>query len=291
MIRHSFAEREVGSWLPTETAQTRSCSWRLSPEKAKCPIPPRAPASRGNMSTLCALRCLAMAGFRRGAFPGGNPWQFFHSVYPKRGLGREKRPSLAAYRRHVSKTSWLWQDMRAMYPKSPTNRLSGIRRANILPGRGPFRCTDPSNHAWRAYLAIRRRRTARAASTHGAALMAQHANLAIRRRRTALALATPAPPNSVSRQHPRRRPHGAAAFGTRHPTQRQTARALATSAPPNGAKPPATATPKRNSRANGMDWLHYVGRFCENRESEEGSGRAENADVLAKTNPKGKTES
>ena len=31
-----------------------------------------------------------MARFRRGAFPGGNPWQFFHSVYPKRGLGRER---------------------------------------------------------------------------------------------------------------------------------------------------------------------------------------------------------
>ena len=34
--------------------------------------------------------------------------------------------------------------------------------ANILPGRGPFRCTDPSNHAYRADLATRRRRTARA---------------------------------------------------------------------------------------------------------------------------------
>lgn len=34
--------------------------------------------------------------------------------------------------------------------------------ANILPGRGLFRCTDPSNHVRRANLAIRRRRTARA---------------------------------------------------------------------------------------------------------------------------------
>ena len=232
-----------------------------------------------------------MAGFCRDAFPGGNPWQFFRSMHPRRGPGREKRPSLARFTRHASKTSWLWQDMRAMYPKSPTNRLSGIRRANILPGRGPFRCTDPSNHAWRAYLAIRRRRTARAASTHGDALMARHANLAIRRRRTALALATPAPPNSVSRQHPRRRPHGAAAFGTRHPTQRQTARALATSAPPNGAKPPATATPKRNSKANGMDWLNYVERFCENRESEKVSARAKMPTFWQKRTLKEKTES
>lgn len=49
-----------------------------------------------------------------------------------------------------------------MYPKSPANRLSGMHSAKILPGRGPFRCTDPSNHAYRADLAIRRRRTARA---------------------------------------------------------------------------------------------------------------------------------
>lgn len=41
-----------------------------------------------------------------------------------------------------------------MYPKCPANRLSGIHRAKILPRRGSFRCTDPSNHARRANLAI-----------------------------------------------------------------------------------------------------------------------------------------
>ncbi len=206
-----------------------------------------------------------MAGFRRGAFPGGNPWQFFRFMHPKSGLGQEKRPFLATYRRHASKTSWHWQDMRAMHPKSAANRLSGMHSAQILPGRGPFRCTDPSNHARRA-------------------------NPAIRRRRTVLALATPMPPNSASRPQPRRRPHGAAAFGTRHPTQRQTARALATSAPPNGAKPPATATPKRNSKANGMDWLNYVERFCENRESEKVSARAKMPTFWQKRTLKEKTE-
>ena len=49
--------------------------------------------------------------------------------------------------------SWLWQDMRAMYPKSPANRRWRIHHVNILPGRGPFRCTSPSNHARRADLA------------------------------------------------------------------------------------------------------------------------------------------
>ena len=39
IIRHSFAEREASSWLPTETAQTRNRSQQLSPEKAECPLP------------------------------------------------------------------------------------------------------------------------------------------------------------------------------------------------------------------------------------------------------------
>ena len=151
-------------------------------------------AVRGNILARCVPGCLAVAIFRRDAFPGGNPWQFLRSMYPKRGLGREKRPSLARFARHVSEMSWLWQDIRVVYPKSPANRLLGMHRAKILPGRGPFRCTDPLNHA-------------------------RHANLAILCRRTALALAASAPPNDASRPQPRCRPHDTAAFGTRHPAR------------------------------------------------------------------------
>ena len=118
----------------------------------------------GKMPVKCVPGRLAMARLRPDAFPGGNPWQFFHSMYPKRGLGREKRGFAARFARHASKTSWLWQDVRAMHPKSPANRRWRIHRANVLPGRGPFRCTGPSNHARRADLAIRRR-TARAITT------------------------------------------------------------------------------------------------------------------------------
>ncbi len=119
---------------------------------------------RGKISPRCVPGRQSVARFRRDAFPGGNPWQFFHSMYPKRGLGRENRPFLARFARHASEMSWLWQDMRAMYPKSPANRRQRIRRAKILPGRGAFRCTGPSNHARRANLAIRRQ-TARAIAT------------------------------------------------------------------------------------------------------------------------------
>ena len=142
----------------------------------------------GKMPVKCVPGRLAMARLRPDAFPGGNPWQFLRSMHPESGLGRENRQFVAAYRRRVSKMGWLWQDMRAMHPKSPANRRRGIHHVNILPGRGPFRCTGPSNHARRA-------------------------DLAIRRRRSTLAPATPVPPTSAKppeRPQPRRRPHGSA---------------------------------------------------------------------------------
>ena len=84
-----------------------------------------------------------MARFRHGAFPGGNPWQFFRLMHLRGGFGRENRQFAARFARHASEMSWLWQDMRAMHPKSPANSRLGIHRAKILPGRGAFRCTAP----------------------------------------------------------------------------------------------------------------------------------------------------
>ena len=95
MIRHSFAEREVGSWLPTETAQTRSCSWRLNPEKAKCPIP--LPPRR------------AAAIWRRYAFSSTWPWQDIDAMRSRMpGNGRISprcvpgRQSVAFFSLHAS---------------------------------------------------------------------------------------------------------------------------------------------------------------------------------------------
>ena len=111
----------------------------------------------GKMLAKCVPQRPTVARYRRGAFSGGDPWHFFRLMRSRRGLGREKRPFLAEYRRHASETSRLWQDMRAVHPKSPANGRSGIHRAKILPGRGPFRCACPSNHARRADLAVVRR--------------------------------------------------------------------------------------------------------------------------------------
>ena len=108
----------------------------------------------GNILARCVPGWPSVARNCSDAFSGALPWQFFRLMHPKKGLGREKRPSLATYRRRASKTSWLWQYSRAMYPKGAANRLSGMHSAQILPGRGPFRRTDPSNHALRTNPAI-----------------------------------------------------------------------------------------------------------------------------------------
>ena len=110
----------------------------------------------GNILARCVPERLSVARFRHGAFPGGNPWQFFRLMHLRGGFGRENRQFAARFARHASEMSWLWQDMRAMHPKSPANSRLGIHRAKILPGRGAFRCTGPSNHARRADLAIQR---------------------------------------------------------------------------------------------------------------------------------------
>ena len=74
---------------------------------------------RGKISPRCVPGRLPMEKCSRNAFPGGNPWQVLRSMHPESGLGRENRQFVAAYRRRVSKMSWLWQDMRAMHPKAP----------------------------------------------------------------------------------------------------------------------------------------------------------------------------
>ena len=114
MIRHSSAEREAGSWLPTETAQTRSCSWRLSHEKAKCPIPSRAPTGRAYQcpapSERTARRCVCAP----------EPWYV------------PGRPAVAICRRYAFSSTWPWQNIDAM-----RSRMLGNGR--ILPRCVPRR--------------------------------------------------------------------------------------------------------------------------------------------------------
>lgn len=92
----------------------------------------------GRISQRCVLRVSKVAKYSPKAFPGTHPWQDFRLMYDKRGLGRKNTPSVATYRRYVSKMSWSWQDLRAACPKSPANRCLEIHIVKILPGRAPF---------------------------------------------------------------------------------------------------------------------------------------------------------
>ena len=147
-LRRRFFCGEGGSYLVRDESR-RSSMARSSRMRSRA-------TGSGNTLARCVPKRLAVARFHHGAFPGGNPWQVLRSMHPKSGLGRENRQFAARFARHASEMSWLWQDMRAMHPKSPANRLSGTHGAKILPGRTPFRCTDPSNHARRANVTIRR---------------------------------------------------------------------------------------------------------------------------------------
>lgn len=99
----------------------------------------RSPRFGGDrISQRCVLRVSKVAKYSPKAFPDTHPWQDFRLMYDKRGLGRKNTPSVATYRRYVSKMSWSWQDLRAACPKSPANRCLGIHIVKILPGRAPF---------------------------------------------------------------------------------------------------------------------------------------------------------
>ena len=121
----------------------------------------------GRICAKCVLGRLVVAIFSRGAFSSALPWQdsaavrsrgsirgkFCAPCIPKVASGGKIASSRQDSRAMHPKTGWLWQDMRAMHPKCPANRRRRIHRAKILPGRAPFRCTNPSNHARRADLA------------------------------------------------------------------------------------------------------------------------------------------
>ena len=69
----------------------------------KMPAKCVSPASDGDkVLARCVPGGLAVARFRRGAFPGGNPWQVLRSMHPESGLGQENRQFAARFARHAS---------------------------------------------------------------------------------------------------------------------------------------------------------------------------------------------
>ena len=83
----------------------------------------------GKIMPRCVPGRRSVAIFRRGAFPGRQPWQFFRLMRSRRGLGREKRRFVARYARHAS--------------EKPCKQPSGNTLREDLAAKGPFSLHAP----------------------------------------------------------------------------------------------------------------------------------------------------
>ena len=130
----------------------------------------------GNILARYVPKCLAVARSHHGAFPGGNPWQFFRLMHLRGGFGRENRQFAARFARHASENGLA---------------LAGYaRHASEMPRKSPSEDTPREDLARKGRFSL-----------HGplescTARRSCHPSW----RQTARAPATPVPPNSVSRQ-------------------------------------------------------------------------------------------
>ena len=144
----------------------------------------------GNIPPRCVPGRLSVARFRHGAFPGGNPWQFFRLMHLRGGFGRENRQFAARFARHASENGLAL----ARY----------ARHASEMPRKPPSEDTPREDPARKGHFSLHgplESCTARE-SCHPASMKRPSARNpgAADQRQTARAPATPVPPNSVSRQ-------------------------------------------------------------------------------------------
>ena len=132
-----------GAWRWQDCALMRSRALADGKMPAKC-VPP---ASDGDkVLARCVPGRFAVARFRRGAFPGGNPWQVLRSMHPERSLGRENRQFAARYARHASE--------KPRKPSSEDTPREDLARKGPLSLHGPLEsrivrrsCHPPPNSA------------------------------------------------------------------------------------------------------------------------------------------------
>ena len=97
----------------------------------------------GNILARCVLECLAVAGFRRGAFPGGSPWQVLRSMHPESGLGRENRQFAARFARHASENGLALAGYARHASEMPRKQPFGNTPRGDLARKGPFSLHGP----------------------------------------------------------------------------------------------------------------------------------------------------
>ena len=97
----------------------------------------------GNILARCVLGGLAVARFRRGASPGGNPWQVFRSMHPESGLGRENRQFAARFARHASENGLALARYARHASEKPRKPPSEDTPREDLARKGPFSLHGP----------------------------------------------------------------------------------------------------------------------------------------------------
>ena len=97
----------------------------------------------GNILARCVLECLAVARFRRGAFPGVNPWQVLRSMHPESGLGRENRQFAARFARHASENGLALARYARHASEMPRKQPFGNTPRGDLARKGPFSLHGP----------------------------------------------------------------------------------------------------------------------------------------------------
>ena len=84
-----------------------------------------------------------MARFRRGAFPGINPWQVLRSMHPESGLGRENRQFAARFARHASENGLALARYARHASEMPRKPPSEDTPREDLARKGPFSLHGP----------------------------------------------------------------------------------------------------------------------------------------------------
>ena len=97
----------------------------------------------GNILARCVPKRLSVARFRRGAFPGGHPWQFLRSMHPKSGLGRENRQFVARFACHASENGLALARYARYASEKPRKPPFGNARREDPARKGPFSLHGP----------------------------------------------------------------------------------------------------------------------------------------------------
>ena len=97
----------------------------------------------GNILARYVPKCLAVARFRRGAFPGVNPWQVLRSMHPESGLGRENRQFVARFAHHASENGLALARYARYASEKPRKPPFGNARREDPARKGPFSLHGP----------------------------------------------------------------------------------------------------------------------------------------------------